>query len=107
MSDMHDCLAEMDDLYNSLLLATVKHTEGLTACAMDLKPGVWLDLLPDPGDGFWAVCSESALVSADFNCSELPDVSKVEDFFISFADVRRSQHKKIWNDFDYTEFRGL
>ena len=52
---------------------------------------MWLDPLPDSGNGFRAVVSESAFATGDVGCSKFPHVSKIEDPPKSFADVERSQ----------------
>ena len=75
MSVMHDGLTGSDGLYNPLLLAAVNDTEDLATSAMDFSPGMWLNPLPDSGNGFGAVISGSAFATADFNCSEFPRVS--------------------------------
>ena len=74
---------------------------------MDFAPGVWLDPLLDSGNGSGAVCSESAFASADFDCSEFPHISKIEDPPISFAGVECSQYRNVWNDSDFAEFSGM
>ena len=58
---------------------------------MEFAPGMWLDPLPDSGNGFRAVVSESAFATGDVGCSKFPHVSKIEDPPKSFADVERSQ----------------
>ena len=88
MSGMHDCLTGIDGLYNPLLLGAVNDTEGLAASAMDFAHGMWLDPLLDSGDGFVAVVSESVFAAADFDCSEFPHISKVEDLPTGFAECQ-------------------
>ena len=51
--------------------------------------------------------SEIAFTTADFDCSEFPHISKIEDPPISFANAERSQYQDVWNDSDYAEFSGL
>ena len=82
-------------------------TDDLATSAIDFAPGVWLDPLLDSGNRYGAVCSESAFARADFDCSEFPHISNIEDPPISFADVDRSQYRDVWNDSDYAEFSGL
>ena len=101
VSVMHDCLTEIDGLYNPLLLGAVNDLEDLAASAMDFAPGMWLNPLPDSENGFGAVISESAFAAAGVGCSKFPHVSKIEDPPMSFADVERSQHQDAWNDSDY------
>ena len=62
---MHDCLTGTEGLYNPLLLGAVNNSEDLAASAMDFAPGVWLSPLPDSGNGFGTVISESAF-AADY-----------------------------------------
>ena len=107
VSVMHDCLTGIDELYNPLLLGVENDSEDLTASAMDFAPGIWLNPLPDSGNGFGAVISESAFAAADVGCSKFPHVSKIEDPPISFAEVELSQYQDVWNDSDYAEFSGL
>ena len=107
VSVMHDCLTGIDELYNPLLLGAENDSEDLTASAMDFAPGIWLNPLPDSGNGFGAVISESAFAAADVGCSKFPHVSKIEDPPISFAEVELSQYQDVWNDSDYAEFSGL
>ena len=40
VSVMHDCLTEIDGLYNPLLLGAVNDSEDLAASAMDFAPGI-------------------------------------------------------------------
>ena len=40
---------------------------------------MWLNPLPDSGNGFGAVTSESAFAAAGVGCSEFPHISKIED----------------------------
>ena len=68
---------------------------------------MWLNPLPDAGNGFGAVISESTFAAADVGCSTFPHVKKIEDPPMSFADVERSQYQGVWNDSDYAEFSGL
>ena len=92
VSGMHDCLTGIDGLYNPLLLGAVNDTEGLAASTMNFAPGMWLDPLLDSGNGFVAVVSESVFVAADFDCSEFPHISKVENLFqLVLRDIKRSQ----------------
>ena len=72
MPVMHDCLTGIDGLYNPLLLGAVNDSEDLAASAMDFAPGMWLNPLPDSGNGFGAVISESAFAAADVGCSKFP-----------------------------------
>ena len=74
---------------------------------MDFAPGMGLNPLPDSGNGFRVVVSESAFATADFGCSEFSQISKTEDPPISFADVERSEYLDVWNDSDYAKFIGL
>ena len=92
MSVMHDCLTGIDGLYNPLLLGAVNDSEDLAASVMDFAPGMWLNPLPDSGNGFGAVVSENAFAAADVGCSKFPHISKIEDPPMSFADVKRSQY---------------
>ena len=107
VSVMHNCLTGIDDLYNPLLLGAVNDSEDLAASAMDFAPGMWLNPLPDSGNGFGSVISESAFAAAGVGYSKLPHLSKIEDPPMSFADVERSQYQDVWNDSDYAEFSGL
>ena len=107
VSVMHDCLTGIDGLYNPLLLGVVNDSEDLAASAMDFASGMWLNPLPDSGNGFGAVIYESAFAAAGVGCSKFPHVSKIEDPPMSFADVERSQYQDVWNDSDYAEFSGL
>ena len=107
MSVMRDCLTGNDDLYNLLLLGAVNDSEDLAASAMDFAPGMWLNPLPDSGNSFGAVISESAFAPGDVGCNKLSRVSKIEDPPMSFADAKRSQYQDVWNDSDYAEFSGL
>ena len=68
---------------------------------------MWLNPLPDSGNGFGAAISESAFAAADVNCSDFPHVNNIEDPPMSFADVERSQYQDVWNDSDYAKFSGL
>ena len=102
-----DCLTGIDGLYNPLLLGAVNDSENLAASAMDFAPGIWLNPLPDSGNDFGAVISESAFAAAGVGCNKFPHVSKIEDPPMSFADVERSQYQDVWNDSDYAEFSGL
>ena len=61
---MHNCLTGSDGLYNPLLLGAVSDSEDLAASAMDFAPGMWLNPLPDSGNGFGAVIYESAFAAA-------------------------------------------
>ena len=108
MSAMNDCLTRINGLYNLLLLGAVNDSEDLVASAMDFAPGLWLNSLPDSGNGFGAVISESMFVTADVGCNEFPHVSnsKIEDSPISFGDVERSQDLDVWNYLDHAEFSG-
>ena len=63
--------------------------------------------LLDSGNSFWSAVSESAFATADFDCSNFPHISKIEDPPISSADVERSEYQDGWNDCDYAEFSGL
>ena len=54
---------------------------------------MWLDPLPDSGNGFGAVNSESAFAAADVGCSKLTRVSKIEDPPAGVTDVERSQYQ--------------
>ena len=92
VSVMHESLTGIDGLYNPLLLGAVNASEELAASAMDFAPDMWLNPLPDSGNGFGAMVSKSAFAAADVGCSEFPHVSKIEDPPISFADVERSQY---------------
>ena len=74
---------------------------------MDFEPGMCLNPLPESGNGFGAVISESACAAADVDRSKFPHFSKIEDPPMSFADVKRSQYQGVWNDSDYAEFSGL
>ena len=87
VSVIHDCPTGIDGLYNLLLLGAVSDSEDLGVSAMDFAPGMWLNPLPDPGNGFGAVISESAFATADFGCSAFPYISVIDDSPISFADV--------------------
>ena len=87
VSVMHDCLTGIDGLYNPLLLGAVNNPEDLAASAMEVSPGMWLNPLPDSGNGFGAVISASAFAAAGIGCSEFPHISKIEDPPRSFADV--------------------
>ena len=107
VSVMHDYLTGIDGLYNPLLLGAVNDSEDLAASAMDFAPGMWLKTLPDSGNGFGAVISESAFAAAGVGCSKFAHVSKIEDPPMSFADVDRSQYQDVWNDSGYAEFSGL
>ena len=89
---MHDGLTGNNGLYNPLLLGAVNDTEDLATSTMDFPPGMWLNPLPDSGNGFGAVIPESAFATADVGCSKFPHVSKIEDPPTSFADVKRSQY---------------
>ena len=84
---MHDCLTGIDGLYNPLLLGAVNDSEDLAVSAMDFATGMWLNPLPDSGNDFGAVISESVFAAADVDCSKFPHVSKIEDPPMSFADV--------------------
>ena len=107
VSVMHDCLTGSDGVYNPLLLGTVNDSEDLAASAMDFAPGMWLNPLPDSGNGIGAVISESAFAAAGVGCSKFPHVSKIEDPPMRFADVERSQYQDVWNDSDYAKISGL
>ena len=87
---MHDCLTGIDGLYNPLLLGAVNDSEDLAASAMDFAPGMWLNPLPDSGNGFGAVISESAFAAAGVGCNKFPHVSMIEDLPMSFADKMSS-----------------
>ena len=63
--------------------------------------------LPDSGNGFGAVISESAFAAADVGYSEFPHVTKIEYSSMSLADEKRSQYQDVWNDSDYAEFSDL
>ena len=106
VSVMHDCLSGIDGLYNPLLLGAVNDSEDLAVSAMDFATSMWLNPLPDSGNGFGAVISKSAFAAADVDCSKFPHVSKIQDPPMSFADVERSQYQDVWNDSDYAEFSG-
>ena len=106
-SSRNDCLTGSDGLYNPLLLGAVNDTEDLVRNAMDFSPGMWLNPVPDSGSVSGAVICESAFATADFDCSEFPRVSWIEDSPMRLADVRRSQYQGVWNDSDYAEFSGL
>ena len=45
-------------------------------------------------------------MTADFDCSEFPHVSKIVDPPMGFADIERSQYQDVWNDSDYAKFNG-
>ena len=90
VSVIYDWLTGIDDLYNPILLGAVNDFQYLAASAMNFAPGIWLNPLPDSGNGFGAVIWESAFAAADIGCSELPHVSKIEDPPMNFADVERS-----------------
>ena len=107
MSAIHDCHTAIDGLYNLLLLGAVNDTEEFAASAMDFTLGMWLDPLLDSGNSFGAVISENEFAAADFDCSESPHISIIEDPPFSFTDVERSQYQDVWNDSDYAEFSGL
>ena len=107
VSVMHDCLTRIDGLYNPLVLGAVNDFEDLAASAMNFAPSMWLNPLPDSGNGFGAVISERAFATADFDCREFPFFSTMEDPPISFADVERSQYQDVWNDSHFAEFSGL
>ena len=64
VSVMHNCLTGSDGLYNPLLLGAISDFEDLAASAMDFAPGMWLNPLPDSGNGFGAVNYESAFAAA-------------------------------------------
>ena len=64
VSVVHNCLTGSDGLYNPLLLGAVSDSEDLAASAMDFAPGLWLNPLPDSGNGFGAVIYESAFAAA-------------------------------------------
>ena len=76
MSVMHDCLTGIDGLYNPLLLGAVNDSENLAASAMDCAPSMWLNPLPDSGNGFGTVVSESVFAATDVGCSKFPHVSR-------------------------------
>ena len=95
VSVMHDCLTAIDGLYNPLLLGAVNDSEDLAASAMDFAPSMSLNPLPDSGNGFGAVISESVFAAADVGCSKFPHVSKIEDSPMSFADIERSQYQDV------------
>ena len=107
VSGMHDCLTKIDGLHNPLLLGAVYDSKDLAASAMDFAPGMWLNPLPDSGNGFGVVISESAFAAAGVGCSKFPHISKIEDPPMSFADIEPSQYQDVWNDPDYAEFSGL
>ena len=104
---MHDCPAGIDGLYIPLLLGAIYDSKDLAASVMDFAPAVWLNPLPDSGNGFGAAISESAFAAVDAGCSKFPHVSKIEDSPMSFADVERSQFQDVCNNSDYAEFSGL
>ena len=83
------------------------YNPNLAASVMDFAPGVWLNPLLDSGNGYEAVCSESAFSSAVFDGREFPHISKINDPPISLAEVERSEYQGVWNDSDYAEFSGL
>ena len=95
VSVMHDCLTGINGLYNSLLLGTVNDSEDLATSAMDFAPGMWLNPLPNSGNSFGAVISESAFAAADVACSKFPHVSKIEDPPMSLADIERFQYQNV------------
>ena len=107
LSVMHDCLTGINGLYNPLLLGAVNDSEDSAASAMGFASGVWLNPLPDSGNDFGAVISESAFAAAGVGCSDFPHVSKIADPPMSSADVERSQNQDVWNDSDCAELRGL
>ena len=74
VSVMHDCLTGSDGLYNLLLLGAVNNSEDLAASAMGFAPGLWLNPLPDSGNGFWAVVSESAFAATSVGCSKFSHI---------------------------------
>ena len=51
VSVMHDCLTGIDGLYNPLLLGAVNDSEDLAVSAMDFATSMWLNPLPDFGNG--------------------------------------------------------
>ena len=57
VSVMHAYLTGIDGLYNPLLLGVVNDSEDLAASTMDFAPGMWLNPLPDSGNGFGVVIS--------------------------------------------------
>ena len=107
VSVMHDCLTGIDGLYNPLLHGAVNDSEDLAASAMEFAPGMWLNPLPDSGNGFRGMISGSAFAAAGVGFSKFPHVSKIEDPPMSFADVERSQYQDVWNGSDYAEFSDL
>ena len=107
MSIIHACFTGSDSLYILLLLGGVNDSEDLAASTIGFVPGMWLKPLPDSGNGFGAVISESAFARGDVGCSKFSHVSKIEDPPMSFADVKRSGYEDVWNDSDYAEFSGL
>ena len=50
---------------------------------------------------FGAMCSESAFATADFDCSEFAHIREIEDCPIRFTVCECSQHRDIWNGFDF------
>lgn len=75
MSAMHYCLPGMDDLCNPLLLDTVNDAEDFAANGMGFAPIVWLDSLLDSGNGFGAMCFESAFPCANSEGNEFQFMS--------------------------------
>ena len=69
VSVMRDCLAEIDGLYNPLLLGAVNDSEDLAENEMDFAPVMWLNPLPDSGNVFGAVISDNAFATGDVGCS--------------------------------------
>ena len=94
LSVMHDCLIGSNGLYNPLLLGHHKRHQRF-GCKCDgfcTRYDMWFNPLLDSGNGFEAVISESAFTAAGVDCSEFPNISKIEHPLISFADVERSQY---------------
>ena len=94
-------------MYNPLLLGIVTDAEDVVARAMNFAPSMWLNPLPDSGNGFGTVIFESAFAAADVGCSEFAHITKIGDPPISFADAERLQYQDVWNDSDYAEFSVL
>ena len=62
---------------------------------------MWLNPLPDSGNGFGAVISDSAFAAAGVGCNEFPHISKIEDAPISFADLEHLQYQDVSNYSNY------
>ena len=75
VSIVHDSLTGIDGLYYPLLLGAVNDSEDMAASAMGFAPGMWLNPLPDSGNRFGALISESVFTAADVVCSRFPRVS--------------------------------